>query len=128
MRSSYQMRVYASDGFLESPIGRLAFPGRKSTTMTVRAPAKLKKRIDKLAEVTDRSSSWLAARALHVYVEEQEWQIEMIRQGDRDVRGEWSPTKRRPSGCAPGVVNVSCRHQHANNLVAKSNRQPNRNS
>ena len=54
--------------------------------MTVRVPEKLKKRIDKLAEVTDRSSSWHAARALHVYVEEQEWQIEMIREGDRDVR------------------------------------------
>jgi predicted transcriptional regulator len=97
--------------------------------MTVPVPAKLKKRIDKLAEVTDRSSSWLAARALHVYVEEQDWQIEMIRQGHRDVRaGEWSPTKRRPGGCAPGLVNVRCHHQHANNLVAKSNQQPNGNS
>jgi predicted transcriptional regulator len=58
----------------------------KSTTMTVRVPVELKSRIDKLAEATDRSSSWLAARALHVYVEEQEWQLGEIRDGEKDVR------------------------------------------
>ncbi len=54
--------------------------------MTVRVPTALKSRIDKLAEATDRSSSWLAARALARYVEEQEWQLATIRQGDKDIR------------------------------------------
>ena len=54
--------------------------------MTIRVSATLKNRFDKLAGATDRSSSWLAARALHAYVEEQEWQIAAIRQGEKDVR------------------------------------------
>ena len=61
-------------------------PKPKTTTMTVRVPAALKNRFDKLAEATDRSSSWLAVRALRTYVEEQEWQLATIRRGDKDVR------------------------------------------
>ena len=61
-------------------------PKPKTTTMTVRVPAALKNRFDKLAEATDRSSSWLAARALRTYVEEQEWQLATIRRGDKDFQ------------------------------------------
>lgn len=57
-----------------------------TTTVTVRIPDKLKKRLNKLADATDRSSSWLAAHALEVYVEDQEWQIATIRQGVKDVQ------------------------------------------
>ena len=57
-----------------------------TTTMTVRVPAALKNRLDKLASVTARSRSWLAAHALEVYVEDQEWQIAAIRKGKRDAR------------------------------------------
>jgi RHH-type transcriptional regulator, rel operon repressor / antitoxin RelB len=57
-----------------------------TTTMTVRVPAALKNRLDKLADATARSRSWLAAHALEVYVEEQEWQVATIRKGKKDVR------------------------------------------
>jgi predicted transcriptional regulator len=57
-----------------------------TTTMTVRVPAALKNRLDKLASATARSRSWLAAHALEVYVEDQEWQLATIRKGMKDVR------------------------------------------
>jgi RHH-type transcriptional regulator, rel operon repressor / antitoxin RelB len=57
-----------------------------TTTMTVRVPTALKKRLEKLADATERSRSWLAARALHAYVEDQEWQLAAIRKGKKDVR------------------------------------------
>ena len=57
-----------------------------TTTMTVRVPAALKTRLEKLAGATARSRSWLAARALEVYVEDQEWQLAAIRKGKKDVR------------------------------------------
>ena len=57
-----------------------------TTTVSVRVPAALKHRLDKLADATARSRSWLAAHALQVYVEDQEWQLATIRAGKRDVR------------------------------------------
>lgn len=57
-----------------------------TTTMTVRVPANLKHRLDKLADATARSRSWLAAHALEVYVEDQEWQLATIRKGKKDLR------------------------------------------
>jgi RHH-type rel operon transcriptional repressor/antitoxin RelB len=56
-----------------------------TTTMTVRVPATLKNRLDKLAAATARSRSWLAAHALEVYVEDQEWQLATIRRGNKDI-------------------------------------------
>ena len=56
-----------------------------STTVTVRVPAALKNRLDKLADATSRSRSWLAAHALQVYVEDQEWQLATIRKGVKDL-------------------------------------------
>jgi predicted transcriptional regulator len=55
-------------------------------TTTVRVPAALKTRLDKLADATARSRSWLAAHALEVYVEDQEWQLAAIREGKKDVQ------------------------------------------
>src|SRR6266403_1658609 len=57
-----------------------------TTTVTVRVPAALKNRLDKLADATARSRSWLAAHALEVYVEDQEWQLATIRKGKKDVQ------------------------------------------
>jgi RHH-type rel operon transcriptional repressor/antitoxin RelB len=56
-----------------------------TTTVTVRIPANLKNRLNKLADATARTRSWLAAHALEVYVEDQEWQIAAIRKGRKDV-------------------------------------------
>jgi RHH-type transcriptional regulator, rel operon repressor / antitoxin RelB len=57
-----------------------------TTTVTVRVPAALKNRLDRLADATARSRSWLAAHALQVYVEDQEWQLAAIRKGKKDVQ------------------------------------------
>jgi len=51
-----------------------------STTMTVRLEQEVKKRLDDLAEVTQRSKSFLAAEAIREYVENNEWQIREIHQ------------------------------------------------
>ena len=39
-----------------------------------------------LAEVTERSKSWLAVRAISAYLESEEWQIARIRKGIRAAR------------------------------------------
>jgi RHH-type rel operon transcriptional repressor/antitoxin RelB len=49
-----------------------------SATMTVRLDDQLKIRLDKLAEVTHRSKSFLAADAISKYLEIQEWQIKEV--------------------------------------------------
>jgi RHH-type rel operon transcriptional repressor/antitoxin RelB len=50
-----------------------------STTMTVRLEDDVKERLDVLAEATQRSKSFLAAEAIRVYVEHNEWQVGEIR-------------------------------------------------
>jgi predicted transcriptional regulator len=50
-----------------------------STTMTVRLEDDLKERLDRLAEATERSKSFLAAEAIRTYVENNEWQLAEIR-------------------------------------------------
>jgi RHH-type transcriptional regulator, rel operon repressor / antitoxin RelB len=56
-----------------------------TTTVTVRIPTRLKNRLNKLADATARSRSWVAAHALELYVEEQEWQVAEIRKGIDDL-------------------------------------------
>ena len=46
-----------------------------TTTMTIRLEDEIKARLDALAEATQRSKSFLAAEAIRVYVESNEWQI-----------------------------------------------------
>ena len=50
-----------------------------STTMTVRIDDELKDRLDVLAAATHRSKSFLAADAIRVFVEMNEWQVGEIR-------------------------------------------------
>jgi predicted transcriptional regulator len=50
-----------------------------STTMTIRLEDEVKDRLDVLAEATQRSKSFLAADAIRVYVENNEWQIGEIK-------------------------------------------------
>ena len=50
-----------------------------STTMTIRLDDEVKQRLDRLAEATDRSKSFLAAEAVRAYVENNEWQVAEIR-------------------------------------------------
>jgi len=56
-----------------------------TTTLTIRVPEDLKRRLDQLAKAADRSRSWLAADALRHYVEDQQWQLAEIESGMRDA-------------------------------------------
>ena len=49
-----------------------------STTMTIRLDDDVKNRLDRLAESTQRSKSFLAAEAIREFVENNEWQIAEI--------------------------------------------------
>jgi RHH-type rel operon transcriptional repressor/antitoxin RelB len=50
-----------------------------SEVMTIRVDRKIKARLEKLARVTARSKSWLAAEAIRAYIELNEWQIAEIK-------------------------------------------------
>ncbi len=50
-----------------------------STTMTLRIEDDVKDRLEKLADSTQRSKSFLAAEAIREYVENNEWQITEIK-------------------------------------------------
>jgi len=52
----------------------------RSTTLTVRIDAAAKERLEKLAETTGRSRSFLAADAINQYLEVNEWQVAGIKQ------------------------------------------------
>ncbi|HLY56315.1 MAG TPA: ribbon-helix-helix protein, CopG family [Stellaceae bacterium] len=49
-----------------------------STTMTIRLESEVKERLDRLADATRRSKSFLAAEAIREFVEINEWQIREI--------------------------------------------------
>ena len=61
----------------------------ESDTITIRIDKSDKKRLEKLSLATDRSKSYLAAEAIHNYIELQEWQVagikEAIRQADAGI-------------------------------------------
>ena len=64
-----------------------------TTTMTVRLPEDVKQRLDRLAQATARSRSWLAADAIAEYVQTQEWQIAEIEAGVREAdAGDFAST------------------------------------
>jgi RHH-type transcriptional regulator, rel operon repressor / antitoxin RelB len=50
-----------------------------STTMTLRIEDEVKDRLDRLAEATQRSKSFLAAEAIREFVENNEWQIDEVK-------------------------------------------------
>ena len=50
-----------------------------STTMTLRLEDDVKTRLDKLADATQRSKSFLAAEAIREYVDNNEWQIREVK-------------------------------------------------
>lgn len=56
-----------------------------SATMTVRLDNKLKIRLEKLAEATHRSKSFLAVEAISDYVKLHEWQISEIKKAIREA-------------------------------------------
>jgi RHH-type rel operon transcriptional repressor/antitoxin RelB len=61
----------------------------RSTALTVRIDAAAKERLEKLAESTGRSRSFLAADAINQYLEVNEWQVAGIKQAIASLdRGE----------------------------------------
>ena len=56
-----------------------------STTVTLRLEDAVKDKLEKLAESTHRSRSFLAAEAIKAYVENNEWQIAEIHQATKEA-------------------------------------------
>jgi len=52
----------------------------KTTTFSVRVDGSIKKRLEKLAKNTGRSRAFLAAQAIHEYLDVNEWQVARIKQ------------------------------------------------
>jgi RHH-type transcriptional regulator, rel operon repressor / antitoxin RelB len=57
----------------------------QTTTMTVRLPAQVKARLEKLAKSTDRSKAYLASQAIKEYLDVQEWQVKAIQDAIREA-------------------------------------------
>ena len=65
-----------------------------STTMTIRLDDDVKDRLDVLADATRRSKSFLAAEAIRLYVELNEWQIAEIQSAVGEAEaGEFASDK-----------------------------------
>jgi predicted transcriptional regulator len=63
-----------------------------STTFTIRVESKVKKRLEKLAKSTGRSRSFLAAEAIHEYLDVNEWQVAGVKHAIASLdRGEGVP-------------------------------------
>ena len=56
-----------------------------STTVTLRLDDEVKNKLEKLAESTHRSRSFLAAEAIKAYVDSNEWQINEIHQAIKEA-------------------------------------------
>ena len=67
----------------------------RSTTFTVRVDAVAKRRLERLAKSTGRSRSFLAAEAIHEYLDVNEWQVAGIKRAIASLdRGEGVPHER----------------------------------
>jgi predicted transcriptional regulator len=58
----------------------------ETTTITVRVPVAVKERLDRLAELTRRSRSFLSAEALEIYTRNELEIVEQIAEGLEDVK------------------------------------------
>ena len=86
-----------------------------SQTMTLRLDPDTLRRLDDLAQATDRSKAWLAAQAVKTYLDLNEWQIQAIREAvakadRRDAKfftqeevDAWLATWGTPQEREPGV-------------------------
>ena len=58
---------------------------RESEVLTIRLDRESKEALNTLAQSMDRSKSYLAAQALHEYLEVRRWQIAEIRDGIKEA-------------------------------------------
>ncbi|MBM4238553.1 MAG: CopG family ribbon-helix-helix protein [Gammaproteobacteria bacterium] len=56
-----------------------------STTITIRIDTEMKDRLDRLAEATQRSRSFLAAEAVRGFIDINEWQISEVRKALKEA-------------------------------------------
>lgn len=56
-----------------------------TTTLTLRVPAEVKEQLDRLANVTHRSKSYLAGEAIQQYLDLEAWQIGEIQQALKEA-------------------------------------------
>jgi predicted transcriptional regulator len=62
-----------------------------TAAFTIRLDDEMLAKLDALAADTDRSRSWIAAKAIQDYVELNAWQIQRIREGIAEAdRGEFA--------------------------------------
>ena len=57
----------------------------ESSVLTLRVSNKTKTKLNKLAEATQRSKSYLAAEAIERYLEVEAWQIKEIKQAVKEA-------------------------------------------
>jgi len=57
----------------------------ETTTLTLRVSIEMKERLDKLADATHRSKSYLAGEALRQYIDLESWQIGEIQQALKEA-------------------------------------------
>jgi len=66
----------------------------QTNTMTVRLEPELKDRLDKLANATHRSRSFLAGEAIREFIEMNEWQIQELQKAIKEAdAGEFANNK-----------------------------------
>ena len=56
-----------------------------STTMTLRLDNETSKRLTRLAGATDRSKAYLATQALKLFLDNNEWQVQQIKQAVKEA-------------------------------------------
>ena len=62
-----------------------------STTMTLRIEDSVKEQLEKLAQATHRTKSFLASEAIKNYISMNEWQINEIKEGLKEAdRGDFA--------------------------------------
>ena len=59
----------------------MARPVQDSATISVRVPADMRQGLERLAEATGRSKSYLATEALRAYLHREAWQVAAIKKG-----------------------------------------------
>lgn len=57
----------------------------ETTTLTLRLPSAIKEQLDKLADATHRSKSYLAGEAIRQYLDLETWQIGEIQQALKEA-------------------------------------------
>jgi predicted transcriptional regulator len=77
----------------------------ETAILTLRVPVEVKQQLDKLADATHRSKSWLAGEAIQRYLDLEAWQIGEIEQalveadaGDFATDEELAAVKARHAG------------------------------